>query len=93
MKKKTWHSFVKSHNLVNRIYDMLDYFHCFDHTSDVELAKKEVKRKIQSIYYVETLAKYFEDKKNKYQKNIELRCNLVDLINDLDFLKQYLENK
>ena len=93
MKKKTWHSFVKNHNLVNRIYDMLDYFHCFDHTSDVELAKKEVKRKIQSIYYVETLAKYFEDKKNKHQKNIELRCNLVDLINDLDFLKQYLENK
>lgn len=93
MKKKTWHSFVKSHNLVNRIYDMLDYFHCFDHTADVELAKKEVKRKIQSIYYVETLAKYFEDKKNKHQKNIELRCNLVDLINDLDFLKQYLENK
>ena len=55
MKKKTWHSFVKSHNLVNRIYDMLDYFHCFDEV-----------------------------------KNIELRCNLIDLINDLDYLKQYL---
>lgn len=89
MKKKTWHSFVKSHNLVNRIYDMLDYFHCFDN-EDVEFAKKEIERKIQSIYYVETLAKYLEDKKNKHIKNIELRCNLIDLINDLDYLKQYL---
>lgn len=89
MKKKTWHSFVKSHNLVNRIYDMLDYFHCFDN-EDVEFAKKEIGRKIQSIYYVETLAKYLEDKKNKHIKNIELRCNLIDLINDLDYLKQYL---
>ena len=35
MKKKTWHSFVKSHNLVNRIYDMLDYFHCFDEVKNV----------------------------------------------------------
>ena len=80
MKKKTWHSFVKSHNLVNRIYDMLD----------VELAKNQIKNKIRSIYYVETLAKYFDDKKNKHIKNIELRCNLIDLINDLDYLKQYL---
>mgnify|MGYP006947702322 FL=1 len=92
MKKKTWHSFVKSHNLVNRIYDMLDYFHCFDEVEDVEFAKDEIKNKIRSIYYVETLAKYFEDKKNKHIKNIELRCNLIDLINDLDYLKQYLNH-
>ena len=89
MKKKTWHSFVKNHNLVNRIYDMLDYFHCFDEVKNVELAKNQIKNKIRSIYYVETLAKYFDDKKNKHIKNIELRCNLIDLINDLDYLKQY----
>jgi hypothetical protein len=68
MKKKTWHSFVKSHNLVNRIYDMLDYFHCFDEVKNVELAKNQIKNKIRSIYYVETLAKYFDDKKNKFTR-------------------------
>ena len=45
---------------------------------------------MQNIYYVETLAKFFEEKKEKNKKNIELRCNLIDLITDLDFLKQYL---
>ena len=91
MKKRTWHSFVKSHNLVNRIYDMLDYFHCFDKVKDVENVKKEIKKKLQDIYYVETLAKYFEDKKNLKKRSIELDYNLKDLINDLNYLKQYLE--
>lgn len=91
MKKKTWHSFVKSHNLVNRIYDMLDYLNFFENNKqDVELLKKNIKLNLRSKYYVETLAKYFEDKKRKNKKNIELRCNLIDLINDLDYLKQYL---
>lgn len=86
---KNWHSFVKSHNLCNRVYDMLDFFNCFK-DNDVEIAKKEIKKKMQNIYYVETLAKFFEEKKEKNKKNIELRCNLIDLITDLDFLKQYL---
>ena len=91
MKKKTWHSFVKSHNLVNRIYDMLDYLNFFEtDKQDVELLKKNINLNLRNKYYVETMAKYFEDKKNKCKKNIELRCNLIDLINDLDYLKQYL---
>ena len=49
MKKKTWHSFVKSHNLVNRIYDMLDYFHCFDEVKNVELAKNQIKNMMKRI--------------------------------------------
>lgn len=69
---------------------MLDYFHCFDKRNDVELAKSEIKKKVQSVYYVETLAKYFEEKKYKHIKNIELRCNLTDLLDDLNYLKQYL---
>ena len=36
---KNWHSFVKSHNLCNRVYDMLDFFNCFK-DNDVEIAKK-----------------------------------------------------
>lgn len=91
MKNKKLHSFVKSHNLVNRIYDMLDYLNFFENYKyNVETLKKKISLNLHSIYYVETLAKYFEDVKIKNRKNMELRCNLVDLINDLDYLKQYL---
>lgn len=94
MTKRTWYSFIKSHNLVNRVYDMLDYFNFFDkETKDVESMKLEIENKIRSIYYVETLAKYFDDQKRKNKKNIELKCNLIDLIDDLDYLKQYLVKK
>lgn len=91
MKKKTWHSYVLSHQLVNRIYDMLDYFDLF---KDKSLTEKELKKKINSrlsnIYYVENLASYFEKKLKRNYKNVEVRCNLVDLLYDLDHLKQYL---
>lgn len=94
MKRKTYHSFIKSHNLVNRIYDMLDYLDFFeDKIQNVEKLKKNIFFNLNSIFYVETLAKYFEDKKKYTKKNIELRINLSDLINDLDYLKQYLVKK
>ena len=91
MKKKTWHSFVKSHYLVNRVYDMLDYFKLLDNTDEIEM-KKRIITQIQDIYYVESLAKFFEDKLKKNKKKVEVRCNLIDLIHDLDYLKQYLSN-
>lgn len=89
MKRKNVHSFIKSHNLVNRIYDMLDYFDFFDNNNEY-IVKAEIKTKIQNIYYIETMAKFFEEKKLKSNGNIELKCNLNDLINDLNYLKQYL---
>lgn len=88
--RRTSYSFIKSHNLVNRIYDMMYYFECYKE-ENISYVKSRIKTKLQNIYYVETLAKYFEEQKRKNRKNIELRCNLVDLINDLDYLKQYLE--
>lgn len=90
--RKNWHSFVKSHNLVNRIYDMLDYLDFFKEKNiDADSIKIGIKKRLNSKYYVETLAKYFDDKKRRNKNNIELRCNLNDLINDLDYLKQYLK--
>lgn len=84
------YSYIKSHNLVNRIYDMMYYLGCYN-DEDIKFIKSRIKYKLKNIYYVETLAKYFEEQKKKNRKNIELRCNLNDLINDLNYLKQYLE--
>lgn len=92
--KKRIDNYIKSHNLINRVYDMLDYLNFFkNNKQDVELLKKNINLNLHSKYSVETLAKYFEEKKRKNNKNIELRCNLIDLINNLNYLKQYLIEK
>lgn len=91
IKKNNWHSYAKSHNLVNRIYDMLNYFELFkDYKETTKELKKQIYYKIRSLYYIENLAKYFEDKLKRNSKNVEIRINLTDLIYDLDQLKQYL---
>ena len=82
-------SFVLSHNLVDRIYDMAFYFNIIKDV-DNESIKKVFLLKLKDPVYVETLAKYFEKKLSRCKKNIDLRCNLVDLVNDLNYLKQYL---
>lgn len=87
---KDYYAFVKSHNLVNRIYDMFVYFKLIKNTFHEPIFKKFIKQRIVDVEYVETLAKYFEDKLKKNKKNIDLRCNLNDLIYDLEYLKQYL---
>lgn len=88
------YKYIKSHALVNRCYNMLKYFNAFN---GVDASQREVKKQIESnlmeIETVETYAKYFNVKKNKNMKKIELRCNLIELINDLNFLKQYLEKE
>lgn len=90
MKRKIY-NYIENHNLVNRIYDMLDYFSFFKYTKKNEKELKNgIKANINSIYYVETLAKYLECKRKKNKKNIDLKCNLDELINDLNYLKQYL---
>ena len=87
MRKKNWHSFVVSHQLVNRVYDMLDYFNFFENRAESEqVLKKKIKTKMNNINYID----YFERKLKRHYKNVEIRCNLVDLLYDLDHLKQYL---
>lgn len=71
---------------------MLYYFYFF---KDSSLSKKEIKanlyNSLQDLENVETYAKYFENKLQKKYRNVELKCNLRELISDLNFLKQYLE--
>ena len=89
MAKKV-NSFITSHNLVNRIYDMIFYFGVIKDSSNEKVVKKFLKESLLKVEYVESLAKYFEKRLTKNYNNIELRYNLKDLINDLNYLKQYL---
>ena len=86
--------YIKSHNLVNRCYDMLSYYNAFKHQN---LPSKEIKKNIyknlQEIEIVETYAKYFNMKFKNTKNKVELKCNLKDLVNDLNYLKQYIEKK
>lgn len=52
--------------------------------------KNLIKKQLLTSENVESLAKFFEIKLKYCKKNIELRCNLKDLIYDLNTLKQYL---
>lgn len=90
MKYEDYKKFLRSHHLVNNIYDMLYYFKIVKEDSKEELIKKFLEQRLEDIVYVESLAKYFERKLKKYDKVPDIRCNLLDLINDLNYLKQYL---
>lgn len=87
---KDFYAFITSHNLVNRIYDMVYYFGVIKKVEDEKLIKRFFKQRLEDVEYVESLAKYFEIKLRRNKSNIDLRCNLKDLIYDLDYLKQYL---
>ncbi len=87
--EKNANSFIKSHNLVNRVYDMVYYLGIIKEPTNDQLFKNFFKKRLTEIEYVESLAKYFEKKLSKNYDNIELRCNLKDLIYDLNILKQY----
>lgn len=82
--------FIKSHNLINRIYDMAFYFGTIKRKNNEEVIKNFFKQRLQDIVYVESLAKYFEKKVHKSNDNIDLKYNLQELIYDLNYLKQYL---
>lgn len=90
MKYEDYKKFLRSHNLVNNIYDMIYYFEIVKEDGKEELIKKFLEQRLEDIVYVESLAKYFEKKLKKYGKIPDVRCNLLDLINDLNYLKQYL---
>lgn len=90
MKRNEFYSFIKSHNLVNRIYDMVYFFGIIKNPKNEEVIKKYFNQKLEDVEYVETLASYFEMKLKKNKGKADLRCNLTDLIYDLEYLKQYL---
>lgn len=72
---------------------MLDYFAFFDYDfSSKEEIKGYLKNNIYDICFVETLIKYLEERLKQNKSKVELRCNVRDLIDDLDFLKQYLDD-
>lgn len=87
---RDFYRFIKSHNLPNRIYDMLLYFGTIKNENNEKNIKKFFFQRLQDVEYVESLAKYFEEKLRNYKKIPDIRCNLLDLINDLNYLKQYL---
>lgn len=82
--------FINSHNLVNRIYDMVFYFGVVKSENREFYIKKFFSQRLEKIEYVESLAKYFENKIKTSQQNIELKYNLKELVYDLNYLKQYL---
>lgn len=86
---KTWYSYVKSRNLVDRICAMLEYLEIVEYGTSDKI-KNKIKYQLKSIYYVENLAKLFEENMRSKYINIESRYNLKDLIYDLNNLKQYL---
>lgn len=71
---------------------MLYYYNAF---KNKDLSCKEIKTKIYNnlheIETVETYAKYFNLKLKNTKNKVELKYNLKDLINDLNYLKQHLE--
>ena len=82
--------FINSHNLINRIYDMVLYFGIIKSENREFYIKKFFSQRLKKLEYVETLAKYFENKIKTSQQNIELKYNLQELIYDLNYLKQYM---
>ncbi len=82
--------FINSHNLVNRIYDMIFYFGIIKSENREFYIKKFFSQRLEKVEYVESLAKYFENKIKTSQQNIELKYNLKELVYDLNYLKQYL---
>lgn len=90
MRKQTAYSFIKSHNLIMRVCDMLLYLGVFDEEQNLDNLFSKMEVNLYKMDYVETLAKYFEKQLKMNYKNIELRCSLKDLIYDLNSLKLYL---
>ena len=86
---KMYNEFIKNHNLINRMYDMLVYFNLLSKTDNEIEIKTSIKKQLANIEYVELTANYFEKKLKKNYNKIELRCNLKELIDDLNYLKQY----
>lgn len=83
--------YTSTHNLVNRIFDMLYFFNFFKNRKEAFCdIKEEIRNNLKKVEEVETIAKYFDTRLKKKHINIEIKCNLKNLITDLNYLKQYL---
>ena len=92
MIKEKIDKFIEIQNLVNKIYYMLDYYSIFENSGlSEDDFKKYIFQQLHRVHYVETLAKFLENKIKKIRKNIDLYLNLKDLIDSLNYLKQYLD--
>lgn len=89
--RKEINSFIKSHNLPTKIYEMLIYFHAIDKKTNKNKIKISINKNLHDIEFIETLASYFE-KELKKKHNVEVRCNLKNIIDELNFAKQYLDD-
>lgn len=88
----TYNKFLKTHNLPNKILEMLIYFNIIKKNKDFKYIKYKIKSKMKEPDFIETIAKFFERKYNKC-RSVELKCNLKNLIYELNFAKQYLEKE
>ncbi len=80
--------FISGYSMVNRVYDMLCYLG--DIKGEIGI-KKILEKKLSDSYYVEKLINYFERVFNRCGNNYDLRRDLCYLIDDLRYLKQYLD--
>lgn len=84
--------YIISHNLVNRLFDMLYYFYFFKNAqSDYKSIKKSIEKSLKRIEDVESFAKFLELKLKKKNQNLEIKLNIKHLVDDLNFLKQLLD--
>ena len=88
----SYKKFIKIHNLPNKIYDMLIYLNLINDIDNTKQIKSKIKNKLYDFDFIESLAKVFE-KEYKKSKSAELKCNLKEMIDELNLSKQYLDEK
>ena len=72
MKTRTWQSYARRKNLLNRFYNMLNYFDYFNNNDfDEKDVKRLLVRKMNDIYFLETYdeLKTFYNFLQKYSNN------------------------
>ena len=58
--------------------------------SPAEELKNKIRQQIKTLDGIEYFTKYFDDKLKEHHEDIEITCNLRELITDLDYLKLYI---
>ena len=90
MKKAT--NYIKRHNLTNRIYDILCFLKMIKNKNNEYLIKKDIRKNLYNVAYVENLAYLLEKKYKKIKNNIELKFSIKELIHELNYLKIYIND-
>lgn len=88
--KKSWYSYVRSHDLVNRIYDMMIELRILKQ-DDINInIKKILYRRLEDVEYVESIIISFERRNKRYKNNQILFNKVKDLVYELEYLKEFL---